>query len=181
MTMKRYVAAVLIATACVVVSSVSAQPGRQAPPPGCRAWDVDLPSRWTSWADKPVAVSAATSPTDAARASLVVGKKYSVTLAPAKDVRMSVETPDTDPPPNAHKGILSLRVPSDGLYWVGVSAGLWIDVVSGGVIVESGEFGHGPNCASIAKAVQFMLKAGDAFVQLSDNRGAQVELMVTPH
>jgi hypothetical protein len=29
--------------------------------------------------------------------------------------------------------------------------------------------------------VQFMLKAGDAIIQLSDNRDADVELMLTPH
>jgi hypothetical protein len=93
---------------------------------------------------------------------------------------MVVETPDADPPPNAHKGILSLRIPADGYYWIAASGGLWIDVVSGGAIAESTDNGHGPHCASIAKSVQFMLKAGDAMIQLSDNRGAQVDLMVTP-
>jgi hypothetical protein len=180
MVTKRSVAAVLLAVASLV-SPVSAQPGRQAPPPGCRAWDADLSSQWAPWGDKGVAITAAISPADAARATMVVGKKYSVTLAAAKTVRMAVETPDADPPPNAHKGILSLHIPADGYYWIAASGGLWIDVVSGGAIVESTDHGPGPQCASIAKSVQFMLKAGDAMIQLSDNRGAEVDLMVTPH
>lgn len=180
MATKRSVATVLIAATCIVFSPVSAQPGRQAPPPGCRAWDADLPSQWAPWADRALAVTAASSSADAVRSAIVAGKRYSVTLAPAKTVRMAIETPDADPPPNAHKGILSLRVPSDGYYWIAASGGLWIDVVAGGAIVESTDFGHGPQCASFAKSVQFMLKAGDAIIQLSDNRGAQVDLMVTP-
>ena len=177
---KRILATVLLAASCIVVSSVSAQPGRSAPPPGCRAWDADLPSQWAPWADKGAAIKAASTPADAARATLVVGKKYSVTLAPAKDVRMAVETPDADPPPNAHKGLLSVRVPSEGLYWVAVTSGLWIDIVEGSAVLESTDHGPGPQCASIAKSVQFMLKAGNATIQLSDNRGAAVDLMVAP-
>jgi hypothetical protein len=179
MLTKRSVAMVLFAVAALALSPVSAQPGRSAPPPGCRAWDADLPSQWAPWGDKPAAVTAASSTANAAHAMIAVSKKYAVTLVPAKDVHMAVETPDADPPPNAHKGILSLRIPTDGTYWIAASGGLWIDVVSGGAIVESTDHGPGPQCASIAKSVQFMLKAGDTLIQLSDNRGAQVDLMVT--
>jgi len=49
------------------------------------------------------------------------------------------------------------------------------------VLIESTDHGPGPQGARIAKSVQCMLKAGGAIVQLSDNRGAQVDLMVTPH
>src|SRR5215510_15149373 len=134
---KRSLGAALVAASCVLSLAVSAQPGRSAPPPGCRAWDADLPAQWAPWAEKGVAIKAASTPADASRAALVVGKKYSVTLAEAKAVHMAVETPDVDPPPNAHKGLLSVRVPSDGLYWVGVTSGLWMDIVEGGAILES--------------------------------------------
>src|SRR5689334_15333377 len=173
MVAKQSVVMVLFAATALVVSPVLAQPGRSAPPPGCSAWDAGLPSQWAPWGEKPAAVTAANSAADAAHATIAVSKKYAVSLVPAKDVHMAVETPDADPPPNAHKGILSLRIPSDGYYWIAASGGLWIDVVSGGAIVESTDHGPGPQCASIAKSVQFMLKAGDALIQLSDNRGAQ--------
>jgi hypothetical protein len=181
MLARRIVAMVLLAASCAAVSSVVAQPGRQGPPPGCRAWDADLPPQWAPWAESGIPITAAASPADAARAAIAVSKKYSVTLAPAHTVRMTVETPDIDPPPNAHKGLLSVQVPSDGLYWVGVTAGLWIDIIERGTILESTDHGPGPQCASIAKSVQFMLKAGNATIQLSDNRGSTVDLMLAPH
>jgi hypothetical protein len=92
---------------------------------------------------------------------------------------MAVETPDVDPPKNAHQGILSLHVPADGNYWIASSSGLWIDVVASGVVLESTDHGPGPQCASIRKAVQFLLRAGDVLIQLSDNSGPKVDILVT--
>lgn len=157
--------------------AASAQPSDR-PPPGCSAWNASLPPAWAGWGEIPAALTAAASPAALAKASLTMGKKAAVTLTPAKDVKMSVETPDADPPEDAHKGMLSLQVPADGYYWVASSQGLWIDVVQGGKIIDSTDHGPGPNCASIAKSVQFPLKAGEAQIQLSDNRGAKVDIMV---
>lgn len=164
--------------ALAMTGSASAQPADR-PPPGCKAWNADLPPVWMPWAETPSALKAAASRADLAQAGIASGKKFSLTLAPSKAVRMIVETPDIDPPADAHGGMLSLRVPSDGYYWVAVSQGLWIDVVANGVVLESTDHGPGPNCASIGKTVQFQLKAGDAIIQLSDNKGAHVDLMVT--
>jgi hypothetical protein len=154
-----------------------AQPAGQSAPPGCRAWDVDLSSQWSPWAERATPVAAAATIDGLGNATIEAARKVSVMLHPAGDVRMAMETPEVDAPPNAHKGLLSVRVPSDGYYWVGVSTGLWIDVVQSGAIVMSGEFGPGPLCASMRKTVQFMLKAGDAVIQLSDNRGSNVDLV----
>ena len=169
--------ALLLAAASMMSVAASAQIADR-PPPGCRAWDVDLPPAWAGWGESASAIAAANVPAGIGKAAIAVGKKASVTLAPASTVKMSVETPDAAPPPNAHKGMLSLRVPADGYYWVASSEGIWIDVVQGGKILESTDHGPGPDCASIAKSVQFMLKAGDAQLQLSDNRGAKVDIMV---
>lgn len=170
--------AIALFFAGAVGSVAVAQSKGAEPPPGCKAWDADLPAAWMGWAQAATPVAAAGTPTNAAKANLFVGRKVSVTLAPAKTVHMAVETPDADPPPNAHEGILSFHVPADGVYWVALSEGLWVDVVAGGAIVESSDHGPGPHCASVRKAVQFMLKAGDAFIQLSDNNGPKVDLMV---
>jgi hypothetical protein len=165
--------------ACFSNASAWAQPEGQNPPPGCRAWNADLPKEWQPWAAMPVPVTAAASPDRLAQAIVRVGRKASVTLAPAKSVHMRVETPDIDPPADAHDGMLSLHVPEDGYYWIAVSSGLWIDVVAAGAILDSTDHGPGPHCASISKSVQFMLKAGDVQIQLSDNRGPHVDLLVT--
>jgi hypothetical protein len=181
MSVARFGIVLLIADALIAgVMSVSAlaQPNGAEPPPGCKAWDSDLPAAWAPWAQAAVPVTAGVVPANAATALAPVGRKVSITLAPAKTVRMAVETPDADPPPNAHKGILALHVPADGVYWVALSESLWVDVVASDKIVESSDHGPGPHCASVRKAVQFPLKAGDAFIQLSDNNGPKVDLMV---
>jgi hypothetical protein len=112
------------------------------------------------------------------KAAIAVGQKIAVMLAPLKSARMAVETPDIDPPKDAHQGMLSFRVPADGYYWIASSEGLWIDVVQSGAIQDSTDHGPGPHCASVRKAVQFMLKTGDALLQVSDNMGPKVELMI---
>lgn len=172
----RFGIALLIAG--IMSANALAQPRDADPPPGCKAWDSNLPAAWAPWAQAAVPVKAGAAPANAASAIVPVGRKVSITLAPAKRVRMAVESPDIDPPPNAHGGILLLHVPADGVYWVALSKGLWVDVVEGGVIVESSNHGPGPDCASVGKAVQFPLHAGDAFIQLSDNNGPMIDLMV---
>jgi hypothetical protein len=168
--------AVLIAGA--MIASAQAQPQGAEPPPGCKAWDADLPSAWAPWAQPALPVTAAAMPANAVNAVAPVGRKIAVTLAPASAVHMAVETPDADPPQNAHKGMLALHVPAPGNYWIALSQGLWIDVVAGGAIVQSIDHGPGPHCASVRKAVAFALNTGDAFIQLSDNNGPNVDLMV---
>jgi hypothetical protein len=166
-------------SAVALISSVYGQHEAQSPPPGCSAWNANLPKEWQPWGDKPIAVTAAATTREVASAAVSVGQKVSLTLQPAKTVRLEIETPDIDPPADAHGGILSLHVPKDGYYWIAVSNGLWIDVVMDGKIVDSTDHGPGPHCASIGKSVQFPLKAGDVKIQLSDNRGVHVDLLVT--
>ena len=170
------IAALLIAASAM--NAIASAQGVDRPPPGCAAWNANLPPAWAGWGENPRAIVAANTPAALASVEISVGKKVSVTLAPAKAVKLSVETPDAAPPKDAHKGMLSLRVPADGYYWVASSEGLWIDVVQSGKIVDSTDHGPGPDCASIAKSVQFPLKAGEVQIQLSDNRGAKVDIMV---
>lgn len=166
-------------TAVTLISSAYGQRETQSPPPECPAWNANLPKECEPWADKPVSVTAAATPREITSAAVSVGQKVSLTLRPAKTVRMGIETPGIDPPADAHGGILSLRIPKDGKYWIAVSNGLWIDVVMDGKIGDSSDHGPGAHCASIGKTVQYPLKAGDIKIQLSDNRGAHVDRLVT--
>ncbi len=175
----RHLAAIVVClTSCTMLTPAIAQPAGERPPPGCAQWNANLPPQWARWAENGTALTAASAPKDAVKAAVAVGLKYSVTLVPAKNVRMAVETSDAEAPVKAHKGILSLRVPTDGNYWIAANEGIWIDVVAQGSIVTSSDHGPGPNCASVRKAVQFPLKAGEAFIQLSDNSGPKVDIMV---
>ena len=134
------------------------------------------PEPWRVWDETPVAVIAAVSPT--AAANIAQGKKAAVTLAPAQTVRMAVTVPVANPPPDAHGGMLSFHVPEDGNYWVSVSTGLWLDVVQGREILMQLDELPGPRCSGINKSLEYKLKAGEARIQLSDNPGARVDLLV---
>lgn len=169
---------VLVASAltCVPGVQASAQTARANLPPECRGLNAPTPEPWRVWDKTPVAVTAAVSP--AVKANIVPGQKAAVTLAPAQTVRMVVTGPNTNPPPDAHGGMLSLHVPEDGIYWVSVSTGLWVDVVQGREILMQVNESPGPHCSDINKSLRYKLKAGDSSIQLSDNRGSRVDLLV---
>ncbi len=173
---KRYcaIAAIVFAPA----AAAAAEHKDDSPPPGCTAWNTGLAPEWMPWAAEARAAQAAASPAGLTAASVTVARKFAVTLLPAKSVHMVVESPDIDPPKDAHGGMLALEVPADGYYWIAVDNGLWIDVVQAGVIQMSSAHGPGPHCADVGKTVQFMLKQGAATIQLSDNEGAKVVMMV---
>ena len=167
----------MLAWALICVRDVAATAQSVSnPSPGCRGANATVPEPWRRWANNPIVVTAAATP-DAA-ANIRIGSKAAVTLAPAATVRLAVPMPDTNPPPDAHGGMLSFQVPQDGIYWISVSTGLWVDIVQGNEILMQIDERPGPPCSGINKSLQYRLKAGDARVQLSDNRGTRVDVLV---
>jgi hypothetical protein len=59
-----------------------------------------------------------------------------------------------------------------------VSTGLWLDVVQGKEVLTQLQELPGPRCSGINKSLEYKLKAGDARIQLSDNPGARVDVLV---
>jgi hypothetical protein len=57
-------------------------------------------------------------------------------MAPSKSVRLEVDMPNIDEPPDPHSGLLALHVPEEGRYWVAASGGVWIDIVVNGDIID---------------------------------------------
>ena len=169
---------VLIALAIVNPPTIeaSAQSARANLPPECPGLSTATPEPWRVWDGTAVAVTAAVSPT--VEANIAQGKKAAVTLAPANTVRMAVTVPTSNPPPDAHGGMLSFHVPEDGNYWVSVSTGLWLDVVQGREVLMQLDEVPGPRCSGINKSLEYKLRAGDARIQLSDNPGARVDVLV---
>jgi len=165
---------------CAGVAPALAQLENLAPPPGCRAWNADLPKEWEPWGGSPAPLTAAVTPAGEKDAEVGIGKKLALTLAPAKTVTLEKSMPDIDfdGPKDPHSGLLSFHVPTDGLYWVAASGGVWIDIIVNGQIIDPRETDGGPLCASLGKALQYRLKAGDATIQLVRSRGPHVDLMV---
>jgi hypothetical protein len=64
-------------------------------------------------------------------------------------------------------GVAAFTVTEPGLYRVGLSEPVWVDVVANGVPAESVKFGPGPECSGIRKAVSFRLSAGEHVLEMS--------------
>jgi hypothetical protein len=170
----------ILGVACVAaaIASTSAFAAPANPPPGCRAWNADLPKEWQSWADTPAPLTAATAPAGTDSAKVAIGKRVSLTMAPAQSVHLAVDMPTIDDPPDSHSGLIGLHVTEAGNYWVAASGGVWIDIVVDGAIIDPIETDGGPLCANLSKALEYRLKAGDSVIQLIRARGAHVDLMV---
>lgn len=87
--------------------------------------------------------------------------------------------PERWPEPGTFAGMFSFDAPAAGTYKVSVSVGAWIDIVAGDDLVASDAFGHGPECTSIRKVVQFPLQAGVHVLQLSGNPTDSIAVMVS--
>lgn len=112
------------------------------------------------------------------KAQLTLAKASHVTLHAIPKIAFAV-APERKPDPSLHGGLVTVAIPTAGNYRVGLSSGAWIDVLQEGKPVISTVHGHGEGC--VRKAVTFALKAGNAVIQLSGNREADVRLMVWRH
>src|ERR1700681_1730993 len=104
MTRTRMFGAVVVFAIARAASLVALAQPQQNPPPGCRAWDADLPKEWQPWAESPTPLTVATAPQSISSAAMPVGKKVGLTLAPSNSVRLAKEMPDIDGPRDPHSG-----------------------------------------------------------------------------
>ena len=77
-------------------------------------------------------------------------------------------------------GIAAFTVTEPGLYRVGLSAPLWVDVVENGKPAASVKFGPGPECSGIRKAVSFRLAAGEHVLEMSGGTEAGLGVVIEP-
>lgn len=88
------------------------------------------------------------------------------TIEPGKAATVSTATP------------LALAVTRAGIDGIAINGPAWIDVIRDGVVIESIEHGHGPECSSIRKIVGFNLKPGRYEIRLTKAQSATMKLMV---
>jgi hypothetical protein len=77
-------------------------------------------------------------------------------------------------------GIASFTVTEPGLYRVGLSEPVWVDVVENGKPAESVKFGPGPECSGIRKAVSFRLGAGEHVLEMSGGTIVSLGVVIEP-
>lgn len=77
-------------------------------------------------------------------------------------------------------GIATFTVTEPGLYRVGLSEPVWVDVVANGVPAASVKFGPGPACSGILKAVSFRLEAGEHVLEMSGGTEPALGVVIEP-
>jgi hypothetical protein len=139
--------------------------------------DSNLPADLAPWAGPRTALAAGAD--TAAAPALAVGAPAAIMLQPAAAVRFARPPEQARNADDAHAGLLSLVLPSAGVWRLSFSKPVWVDVVAGGAFIKSGAHGALAPCTSVRKVVEFEAAAGPYLVQLSGNPGRDVVMMVT--
>jgi hypothetical protein len=143
----------------------------------CQSSDLGLAPSLAAWTAK-IDVVSATGPAGLGPAELRVGQAARVTLHGTREVSYSAQ-PAKPGGSVAHGGLLGLSVDRAGTYRVVLSSAAWVDVVRDGQAVASIAHGHGPDCSTIRKMVDYPLQPGVYVLQISANADPQAAVMVT--
>lgn len=153
----------LIAAALLVLMPCAALAEEAAKPVCSTALDSALPAAWSDWA-APETVPAAATP--ATQPEILLGRAYNAPLKAAASVSYSVQPKKLAD--GAFGGLFMLTIEKAGIYTIGLDQSGWIDVVRDGKSVRSSGQGHGPDCSTIRKMVDFQLDPGHYTVQISN-------------
>lgn len=108
---------------------------------------------------------------------MVLGKAYDVTLQPTPAVKYAV-APLKPGGSVSFGGLFAFDVAEPGAYRVSLSTHSWTDVIEDGQALQSVAHGHGPECTSLAKMVDYVLKSGRHILQIAANGDPTLSLMV---
>lgn len=158
-----------------LIAGAEAQTPAQ-PAPQCGAIDQSLGDGLEAWRSK-ADMSAASSASELAKAELKVGAAAKVALLSTPKVEYPAP-PEKPGGSVSHGGLLAFTVSEPGTYRVALSTPAWVEVVKDGKTVQSGAFGHGPECSSIRKIVEFPLTAGAHVLELAANADKTTDVLI---
>jgi hypothetical protein len=148
-----------------------------APDP-CSQFSLDVSHELAMFGHQPVALTAGK---DAAAAPMLVPDQlYELTLTPQADVGFAHPPSKRALNDGAYAGLARVRIITPGIYRVAIDGPFWIDVLSHGTVLPSGDFAGAHGCTTLAKLVEFRMPAGELLLQLSGAGQAQVRVAVTP-
>lgn len=174
--MPRYLASAAgLALLTLAVPSTAQQEGPA--PHDCPAIPAPLPAELASWVAR-TPIAAGTQADQLDTATLAVGHAVDASLVHTPDVHYPLR-PEQPGGSVAYGGLFAFTVAEAGTYRVALGSGAWIDVVKDGKAVESIAHGHGPDCSSVHKMVDFPLQPGSYTLQVAANGQAQMPLLVT--
>jgi len=121
---------------------------------------------------------------DAASApSLEVERLYELTLAQHEEVQLPVADRRAHGAGTGFSGLVRLEIPAAGSYRVSVGSQMWVDLVSGSMLIGPSDFAGQHGCDAPHKIVQFDLQPGTFILQMSGAASDHVRVTVTraPH
>jgi hypothetical protein len=154
-----------LSVGCLMLTFASTPAAAQMPQAPTCAAQVTPTGGYASWSQ------AAPMPAgrDAnAPAALTLGAASQVALAPTPDVHYALR-PEKPGGSVSYGGLLALDVASAGTYRIALGSAAWLDVIGKNGPLRSTAHGHGPDCTSIRKMVDFALTPGRYIVQISAN------------
>lgn len=117
---------------------------------------------------------------DAATAPpLEVERLYDLTLAPREQVQLPVTDRRAHGAGTGFSGLVRLQIPASGSYRVSVGSQMWVDVVSGSMLIATSDFAGQHGCDAPHKIVQFDLQPGTFILQMSGAVSEHVRVTVT--
>lgn len=168
----------IVTTGLMLLATIAAH-AQQAPAHtqhACAATDAGLKDGLEAWRSKATFVAAGTT-AELAGAELKAGTAVRATLLRTPKVVYPVQ-PEKPGGSVSYGGLFLLKVVQPGTYRIALSTPAWIDVVKDGKAIPSTTFGHGPECSTIRKIVEFPLSAGPHIIAIAANGSDTVDLML---
>ncbi|WP_214469881.1 hypothetical protein [Mesorhizobium sp. dw_380] len=116
-------------------------------------------------------------PAAPAGASLAVGAAADLALVPFEKAGFAVP-PEHAPAAGTFGAVASVAVPPEGTIQISLSGEAWIDVIQDGHVVKSSGYSGVKTCPGIRKSVRFKLAPGQATVQFSGAKKADLKVAV---
>ena len=117
---------------------------------------------------------------DAATAPVVdPDRLYDLALAPHDEVHMPAMNRTAHGAGQGSAGLVRLQITAAGSYRISVGAQMWVDVVSGSMLIASSDFAGQHGCEAPHKIVQYDLQPGTFILQLSGAAADHVKMTVT--
>lgn len=135
-----------------------------------------LPPEWKDWAS-PIGKVAAGDPARLAKSDLPLETAVRAVL-PQTGAVSYVVMPEKPGGSVSYGGKFRFTVAEAGTYRIALGSGAWIDVLDGKSAVESTSHGHGPECSTIRKMVDFPLKSGVYTLQIAANGSPSVTVKI---
>lgn len=170
MAMRRFSFGVVLT---VAMSSIT--PAFAADPEACAA------HKWPLDGAIAVFAAGAAETLDAEGATWRAGQAQAFTLrlSPQNEVAFVLPPERARAGGEGFAGVVRLTGLVDGDYEVSLSQGPWVDVVQDGRYIPSKTFSGAAGCP-VRKSVRFALSAGEAWLQISENRDDTVIVAVLP-